>query len=224
MKPTDDEPRPRLPPLAATRSIFSGNGVHKLPAPQFLPDIGLSDVIAARRSAISGRVCQQQLGDLLFHVMRERRRGPGRFGVPWVGRASPSAGGLHVLSVICLPLEENEPIGLYDPSLHGLKLVKDPVLVRRANADSVSSLCSARAGTTLQFIADISFLEGCYENYNSLLWRDSGSLAMTICVVATSLGLTSVVLGRTGNNLLSCMDIGNRFVGAGAVHLGGGQE
>lgn len=224
MSPIDDEPRPRLPPLATTRAIFLGNGVHKLPRPQFLPNVGFSDVIAARQSAISGRVSQQQLGDLLFHVMRERRRGAGRFGIPWVGRASPSAGGLHVLSVICMPLEESEPIGVYDPSSHDLRLVKDPAPVRRANADSVNSLCSARAGTTLQFIADIGFLESCYENYNSLLWRDSGALAMTTCMVATSLGLTSVVLGRTGRNLLSCMNFGNRFVGAGAVHLGGGQE
>lgn len=222
MSPIDDEPRPILPPQATTRASFPENGVLALPKPRFLPDVGLPDVLAARRSAISGRVSQQQLGDLLFHLMRERGRGPGRFGVPWVGRASPSAGGLHVLSILCIPVGENDPVGIYDPSSHALKLVQDPTPVRDANSESVNSLCSATAGTTLQFVADIEFLESCYENSASLLWRDSGALAMTICMVATSLGMTSVVLGRVGSSLLGGKNLTDRFVGAGAVHLGGG--
>lgn len=222
MSPIDDEPRPILPPQVATRAKIPGSRGLKLPKPQFLPDVGLSDALAARRSAISGRVSQQQLGDLLFHVMRERCRGSGRFGVPWVGRASPSAGGLHVLSILCIPVEEDEPVGVYDPSSHTLKLVQDPNPVRDANSNSVNSLCSAAAGTTLQFIADIEFLESCYENSASLLWRDSGALATTIGMVATSLGMTSVVLGRIGSSLLNGVNFSDRFVGAGAVHLGGG--
>jgi len=222
VSPIDDEPRPRPLPLATTRATFSGHRIHKLPKPLFLPDVGLSDALAARRSAISGRASQQQLGDLLFHVMRERCRGPGRFGVPWVGRASPSAGGLHVLSILCIPVEEDDPVGVYDASSHTLKLVQDPSPLRDANSDSVNSLCSAVAGTTLQFIADVEFLEGCYENGASLLWRDSGALAMTICMVATSLGMTSVVLGRVGSTLIDGVNFSDRFVGAGAVHLGGG--
>ncbi len=90
--------------------------------------------------------------------------------------------------------------------------------MRDANSDSVNSLCSATAGTTLQFVADIEFLESCYENSASLLWRDSGALAMTICMVATSLGMTSVVLGRVGSSLLGGKNFSDRFVGAGAVH------
>lgn len=205
------------------RARIPGSRGLKLPKPRLLPDVGLPDVLAARRSAISGRVSQQQLGDLLFHVMRERCRGPGRFGVPWVGRASPSAGGLHVLSILCIPVEEDVPVGVYDPSSHTLMLVQDPNPVRNANSNSVNSLCSAAAGTTLQFIADIEFLEGCYENSASLLWRDSGALATTICMVATSLGMTSVVLGRVGSSLLNGVNFSDRFIGAGAVHLGGAQ-
>jgi hypothetical protein len=94
--------------------------------------------------------------------------------------------------------------------------------VRDANSESVNSLCSATAGTTLQFVADIEFLESCYENSASLLWRDSGALAMTIRMVATSLAMTSVVLGRVGSSLLGGKNFTDRFVGAGAVHLGGG--
>lgn len=222
MSPIDDEPRPILPPQATTRANFPGNGDLELPKPRFLPDVGFSEALGARRSAISGRVSQRQLGDLLFHVMRERCRGPGRFGVPWVGRASPSAGGLHVLSILCIPVEENDPVGVYDPSSHALELVEDSAPLRNANSASVNSLCSAVGGTTLQFIADIEFLESCYENSASLLWRDSGALAMTICMVATSLGMTSVVLGRVGSTLLDGVNFSDRFVGGGAVHLGGG--
>lgn len=224
MSPIDDEPVPRLTPFAASRVSFSGNGSFAFPSPRGIPEVGLSDVLAARRSAISGEVNLQLLGDLLFHVMRERRKGPGRFGFPWVGRASPSAGGLHVLSILCIPFEETEQVGVYDPSSHGLRLVKDPATIRSANEDSVNLLASAKAGTTLQFIADIRFLESCYENGGSLMWRDSGALAMTICMVATSLGLTSVVLGRTGRDLLNDVCFNDRFLGAGAVHLGGSRH
>ena len=75
MWPTDDEPRPRDGATATTISSLAGRPLHALPTPRPLPDICFSDVLAARRSAVSGPLSDQELGDLLFHVMRWRRGG-----------------------------------------------------------------------------------------------------------------------------------------------------
>jgi hypothetical protein len=95
--------------------------------------------------------------------------------------------------------------------------VEQPDQLRRVNAKNVGILCAAQRGTTLQFIADANYLSSYYENSETLLWRDSGALAATICLVATAMGLTSVILGRTGADLLTDWE---GFVGVGAVHIG----
>lgn len=215
----DREPRPRLSGPVGRRRRLPGERLHVLPAPSELPDMHLADVLTARRSRLSGPVPEQKLATLLWHISRPRRGGMGRFGQPWEGRAAPSAGGLHVISLLCIPIEDL-PVGIYDHDAHGLRGQADAHRLRHDNAANVELLCSASAGVTLQFVADAERLAACYENAESLLWRDSGALAATICLTATALGLTSVVLGRTGETLLKALPLPSGFVGAGAVHLG----
>ena len=75
-------------------------------------------------------------------------------------------------------------------------------------------------GSTLQFFADPNELESCYENSTSLLWRDSGALATAISFVAAASGLSSVVLGRIGTNIIRFSGLEVPFLGFGAVHIG----
>ncbi len=216
---TDQEPLPRNNPDPPDPRRFRGDSVHRLPTPKMLPGVGFSNVLEARKSSVTGALTEQQLGDLLFHVMKKRRGGKGRFGQDWEGRASPSAGGLHTISILCIPLENTSPVGVYDPKAHLLRTSGALDRSRKKNAASVKLLSSATSGTTLQFMADADRIAACYENWASLLWRDSGALATTICFVATCLGFSSVVLGRTGDNLLRQANI-EGFVGVGGVHLG----
>lgn len=215
----NQEPWPKLSAPAGARRHLSGEALHALPAPCELPDMHFAEVLATRRSGISGDVSEQQLATLLWHISRPRRGGMGRFGHPWEGRATPSAGGLHIISLLCIPTGDR-PAGIYDHDAHGLRVSADPDRLRRENSANVALLCAASAGVTLQFVADAERLASCYENSESLLWRDSGALAATICLVATALGLTSVMLGRTGEALLTALTLPAGFVGAGAVHLG----
>lgn len=220
MSPTDEEPRPR--DAATAKRIccnLAGRPLHAFPAPRPLPNVSFSDVLEARRSAVSGPLSDQELGDLLFHVMRRRRGGKGRFGQPWEGRASPSAGGLHVIALLCIPVEDQSPIGIYECRHHGLRLVEDTDSFRTENAANVQLIASARSGTTLQFMADAKRLAACYENSVTLLWRDSGALAATIGLAAACLGLTSVVLGRTGTGLPMPGSL-DGMLPVGAVHIG----
>lgn len=222
MSPISAEPQPRSGIPVLRRNDYSGLPFREFPTPQPLPETRFKDVLNARRSAVSGHVPEQQLGDLLFHVFQRRRGGDGRFGQPWEGRASPSAGGLHVISVLCIPIERHAPLGLYDRGGHGIRLLGDAEHLRERNAASVELLTSAKRGTTLQLMADATTLSACYENSLTLLWRDSGALAATICMVATCLGLTSVILGRTGENLRIEHGL-DGLQAVGAVHLGAPQ-
>lgn len=219
MSPISEEPQPRSGIPVLRRGDYSGLPVREFPTPQPLPETRFRDVLNARRSAVSGHLPEQQLGDLLFHVFQRRRGGDGRFGQPWEGRASPSAGGLHVISVLCIPIECHASLGIYDRECHGIRMLGESEHLRERNAESVELLTSAKGGTTLQLMADTRTLSACYENSLTLLWRDSGALAATICLVATCLGITSVILGRTGESL----PIGRSLDGlqaVGAVHLG----
>lgn len=216
----DTEPRPKLPPSTVKRVSARSSGLIPLPPPRPAPDADFAVVLERRKSAISGPVSDQQLGDLLFEVMKPRRGGPGRFGIPWEGRASPSAGGLHVISILCIPVDPSRSVGFYDPTRHALGQIDDPHLLQTKNAEEVHTLCSARAGTTLQFMADAQLLASCYDNSETLLWRDSGAVAATLCMAATAFGLTSVILGRTGAALTADINAGIGLIAAGAVHIG----
>lgn len=52
------------------------------------------------------------------------------------------------------------------------------------------------------------------------MWRDAGALAVTIAFAATALGMTSVILGRTGGSVLKAAGIDPRLAAVGAVHVG----
>lgn len=219
-KPTDLEPFPRSEPQRARHTAILYDGKIDLPRPRELPQAKIASVLAARRSAVGGPIPKQILSDLLFHTMRKRRGGIGRFERPWEGRAAPSAGGLHPIRLLVIPTENGDPIAIYDAHIHCLKLLQSTDELRLRNLQSVAALTSAKAGTTLQFIADPVELAGCYENWESLLWRDSGALAATISLVAAAMELTCVVLGRTGHDVLAHEAWANSFIGVGGVHLG----
>ncbi len=220
MSRTSNEPFPRSAGAENTRRFrFAGVDVRLLPTPRPLPEVAFSEVLEARKSSVGGPVSEDQLGDLLHHVCKRRRGGLGRFGHVWEGRASPSSGGLHVISLLCIPLEKGSKAGFYDSQRHCLHIsAVDDALIER-NAASAEALASATQGMTLQFMADHELLSSCYENSASLLWRDSGALAATIGLVAACLNMTSVTLGRTGDGL-GLQDFCPTLQPVGAVHVG----
>lgn len=220
VKPTDIEPYPILPPLDGVEIDFQYAGGFSLPAANALPPCRFGDVLEARRSAVGLSLSAEHLSDFLFHSMRKRRGGPGRFGRDWTGRGAPSAGGLHVLRLLILPMNSIDPLGIYDPESHCLLRPSISCGLVERNAKSVGELAAATTGTTIQFLAFPSDISRRYVNWESLLWRDSGALAATMGLVATALGMTCVVLGRTGRDVLEEEAWCSSAVAVGAVHLG----
>ena len=169
---------------------------------------------------IGEAVFEKALATTLWHATRLRHRGSdGRFG-NWESRISPSAGGLHGIELLCLPIERDCVAGFYDRERHALLAPDSLTLARNLNRESVALLAAAEAGTTVQLLADERRYAACYDNSGSLILRDAGALCVIISLVATALGLTSVILGRLGQNVVSAAGLAHRFRGVGAVHLG----
>ena len=185
------------------------------------PPVGFFDVLVGRRSKVGGRVATGLLGSLLWHATQLReRRFDGRFG-QWESRPSPSAGGIHPIRLLLIPLDPDDVAGVYDDATHSVgRLDRDAVETIGLNAASVSKLTGAAAGTTVQLFADPTRLAACYDNYGSLLWRDAGALTAILCLTAEALGLNAVPLGRHGGEMAHAFGLPAHVVGLGAVHLG----
>ena len=211
---------PRSQPRRWSPHKFGVVGVEDLPRGVHNPEAPFLQVLNARVSRFGGSLAPGDLSSALWHSMLLRERRPiGRFGLPWESRSAPSAGGLHPIHLLCLPIGENGPVALYDPDRHRHLLLTGGAAAYAENAASVLELTGATAGTTLQFAADHSKIDACYENADSLLWRDAGALAATVCLVAAALELAAVPLGRTGTRILRAAGLPDPFIGVGAVHL-----
>ena len=213
---TEGEPAPRTGAGAHRRSLDASSFV-PLPRSVRRPDVGFFDVLDARRSSTGGPLAREQLSTLLWHATRLRDRRPGRFGLGRESRSAPSAGGLHPIRLIVLPIEGTDA-GIYDDHLHALAEIDPSAL--GLNRSSIADILAVGAGTTIQFAADAELVASCYDNPHSLMWRDAGALAATMCLVATAIDLTATPVGRIGDSIVRAAGLTEGFIGAGAVHFG----
>lgn len=149
--------------------------------------------------------------------MLRSRRFDGRFG-EWESRTAPSAGGMHAVTLLVLPIGRG-PTGIYDDARHCLLAPPNPESALEINLNSVGKLCGATTGTTIQLLADGRRYAACYEDQSSLMWRDAGALVAVLALVSTALSLHSVVLGRKGGDIARAAGLG-KWTAVGAIHIG----
>jgi len=216
----DNEPKPRPHPKIWNNPKIDCSGFIELVAPNESLEGSFSESMARRYSGIGDRVDDADLSNLLWHSSYcHPAEQAGRFDRTWYHSFPPAAAGLHSLRILCIPIGD-QPICIYDRKAHRLNLLPNAEDARKENVANVRELTSAENGITLQFFADPTELESCYENSTSLLWRDSGALATAISFVAATSGLTSVILGRIGTNIIRFSGLEVPFLGFGAVHIG----
>jgi hypothetical protein len=215
------EPAPRLPAGAFEPFQPTGREI-VLPVPDDQDQAPFAAVLEKRRSGIGGLISRRRLAELLWHSARVRERHPsGRFGLPWDQRPSASAGGLHVIHLLCLPLEETGEAGIYDPLGHALIVRDISSAVRAENRELVHSLTGAEAGTAIWFAADELKARACYENCEPLILRDAGAVAATMELCCAWLGLSACTLGSTGASVPVKFGLPEeRFSGAGGILVG----
>jgi hypothetical protein len=212
----DGEPAPR-DGVAAQRQTIDASPFLVLPRVIERPPVEFFDVLDARRSNTGGNLPTESLSSLLWHSMCLRERRPGRFGIGLESRSAPSAGGLHPIRLLVLPVDGKDG-GIYDDHLHALSAINGAAL--ELNRRSIHEILGVSEGTAVQFAVDAALVDACYENPSSLIWRDAGALAATMCLVAAALGLASTPVGRIGNAIVQAAGLPGGFVGAGAVHFG----
>lgn len=216
---TEEEPFPREGARGLPRRKPDWASATDWPRQVRTPEVDFLATVTARRSATGNAVTEHDLASLLrLATMLRTRRGDGRFG-EWESRNAPSAGGLHAISLLVLPVSPG-PVGLYDVASHRLLSPPEPGEAIRLNRESVLGLAGVSSGVTVQLVADIERYDACYTGFESLMWRDSGALLGLLAMIATALSLRSVILGRTGSDIVKMVDMGRNWKGVGAIHFG----
>lgn len=224
--PLIDEPRPRASkgdwkPFEPAIVV-----AHSFARP--IPDTtqSFSAVLEGRRSRLGSAVTWEQIADLLWFAVGARgREDEGRAGLPVRWSATPSAGGLGCVHLVCIGETGSRP-RLYDPIEHRLiEIEAAGEAVARLNREEVECLLGRASGCTIRLVADWSKLSAAYENAESLMFRDAGALAATLMLCATWLGLTACPLGVVGQSLVEPLGLpSDRFRAVGAIQIGRAEE
>ena len=217
-----NEPRPRERPLGWSPFILRSVSSENLVRPVGPPVRTFSDVLEGRRSAVGASIDWPNIADLLWYAAGQRGFAEsGRAGSPIGWSPTPSSGGLHCVQIFCIS-DDASPPKLYDPIAHRfLILTADGALVREHNRREVYATTGAERGCTLRLVGDWSKLSAAYEHAETLLYRDAGCLAATVCLCAEWLWLTACPLGFLGDALLPLLGLpAERFRAVGAVQIG----
>jgi hypothetical protein len=179
--------------------------------------------LANRRSRLRGAVTWAEVGNLLWHV--ERSTGPreiGRAAIEIERRSTPSAGGLHPISLVCIG-DDGEAARLYDRRRHAFHLLAgDTSAVARANTNAVGAVLGSDVGCTVRFLADTYKVDAAYERTASLMLRDAGALLATMGLVAEWFELAACPLGFLGQDIVELLGFpSDRFAALGGVQISG---
>ncbi len=205
--------RPFEPVIVAT---------HQFARPVPNATVSFGKILEDRRSRLGGPVTWDQVADVLWFAAGARGFGSvGRAGLPIQWSATPSAGGLNCVQIICVGEDGSRP-RLYDPFEHRLfEIEADGEAIARANREAVAALVGQAGGCTLRLVADWGKLSTAYDNAESLMFRDAGALVATLALCATWLGMTACPLGLVGEDLVLALGFPtDRFRAAGAIQIG----
>lgn len=160
-----------------------------------------------------------ELGDFLWLACRSRSSRPGPFGFAQESRPYPSAGGMHPIHVLLA--RAGEEWMRYDPVQHALIEFSGSraaaILAREASA----MLVPLNRGVLIALAAEPGRTAAKYENADSLVLRDAGTVLGFMSVVAEALGLSFCPLGILGEPHVSAAVSGDpRVQGAGLAILG----
>lgn len=217
-----DEPRPRETPLTWASFEPRCRDIEMLPIPVDPKPRSFGDVLRSRHSIVGNPVDRFRIAELLWHAAGTKGHAPaGRAGMPIELRAAPSAGGLHPISIVCIPEAITDGVLLYDPREHAYRdLDVDQRAIVAANTADVVAVVNSPHGYTLRLFADIEKTGAAYDNPITLVYRDVGCLIGTLCLCAEWLGLAACPLGFLGQSMITALGFPEpRFHAVGGVQI-----
>lgn len=179
-----------------------------------------ADVAWSRRSAVGGRIGLEPVGNLLHHLTKNIDGFMGRAGIPVKQRITPSAGGLHPYSFLCIG-DDDRRVLLYDPVGHAFQPLAVPHSdLYELNQDEVSAILGSAPGVTVRIVIDASKVSAAYRNPETLILRDAGAILPVAGMLAEWLNLLACPLGFLGLEFVEQMDLpAGRFVAVGALQI-----
>jgi hypothetical protein len=191
------------------------------PAPWPGADRLFADVAWSRRSAIGGSVGLPPVGNLLHHLTKNVGSEPiGRAGIPVHRRITPSAGGLHPYSFICIGDEDRRAL-LYDPAAHAfMPLAALHHDLYELNHREVSGILGSAPGVTVRVVMDAAKVAAAYRNPETLIFRDAGAILSVTGMLAEWLDLLACPLGFIGEQFIQKAGLPlGRFAAAGGFQV-----
>ncbi|MFZ6654730.1 nitroreductase family protein [Undibacterium sp. TJN19] len=190
-----------------------------LPQPTFSKQ-SFVDVISTRRSQrVFGAITEQDISKLFWLSSHAISKTPSGFGYDLSYRPVPSAGAIHPLHLLILPVQAKH-WQLYNSFTHSLIEIPTGMPASLDAIQEVSSYVQPQNGAIIWIAAEPGKTASKYENANSLIWRDTGALIAQLGLVATYLGLNFCSLGMTGNSWARMLDQHELICGVGVALIG----
>jgi SagB-type dehydrogenase family enzyme len=201
-------PRPSRPLNTNVRSVV------QLPAPSGASGPSFWSTLQTRRTRYGTKQLRlAELSDVLHEACRIVEGTGGKR--PW-----PSAGAVYPIELLVEGIQGGlEGLFRYRPETHVLEEM-DTEPAMNSQLRGLAAHCLPVPPATLLWLAACSErTSACYENAESLVWRDSGGLLATLGLVAHALGLQAATVGVTGEPLISTTVWSMSMHGVGAINL-----
>lgn len=186
--------------------------------------MNFSEVLKLRRSSRDfGSISIEILSEILFLSAHVKHGFSNSFGNSLSYRPSPSAGARHPVEIlICsIPIFKNERLFRYDPFNHRIQeLALDEEICIKLRLHISESFPQSELATIIWFLAFPDKTSAKYENAESLIWRDIGTLANTIQLCCTFLGLNSCISGTLGYPYFAQLFNEYKTLSGGAILVG----
>lgn len=171
------------------------------------------------RRDFSRDMTANELSDFLWLACRSRTARPGPYGFLQESRPYPSAGGMHPIHVLLARAEECWM--RYDPLEHALIEISGSRVAATLAREAADALVPLNRGVVIALAAEPGRTAAKYENADSLVWRDAGTVLGFMSVVAEALRLSFCPLGILGESHVSAAVGGDsRVQAAGLAVLG----
>ena len=110
---------------------------------------------------------------------------------------------------------------LYQPKSHALSLLSVSSDYIKKLINAIEAVISVENASIIWLGAQFERTLSRYENGESIIWKDAGSLTATICLTAEYLGLNYCPVGITGEPYLSmALEATDKVFGVGGVIVG----
>lgn len=165
------------------------------------------------------------VGNLLHHLTKDAgSESIGRAGIPVRRRITPSAGGLHPYSFLCIGDEDRRAL-LYDPATHAfMPLTASHHDLYELNHREVSGILGSAPGVTVRVVMDAAKVAAAYRNPETLIFRDAGAILSVAGMLAEWLDLLACPLGFMGGTFVDAAGLPtDRLIGAGGFQLSANQ-